>query len=772
MTPAFVSNAPQAANRTADSAHAAVRHTRTDVHPRRSGAPRERVGRRLPPSRIDVRGSELRRPVASQLRLGAHDSDYEREAEQIADRVAGSTGQAVASGSPGAGLRTAPPSVAAALAGAGRPLDRGLRAEMERRFDRDFSDVRIHSGPAAASSARDINARAYTVGSDIVLGANSMSPGGRPAARLIAHELSHVVQQSRTGGPGVLVQRSPATDAVAHAKDPIDEDEHPDHAWHLVATLPSKGPPFVDVIRARVVANGNDVNPDVLDATKIQGYPRNRAVGGRIRPSYFAWVHPTLGAVLRAFAVPSGIHPERMPDPRTLRGENLDYEHYALTPRAGDGRPTYAFPLPLASAPKLSELDKPKSAPARQASPDEGQDVAPHDDPRWSLPYMVARWKAAGLLDGPGIRVRPIPPLPVTKQQAAQLKADLRAHGPGVGFVPVLGFVAAGARSAPGAAAAAKAVADEAVSTAIERSAAGAVADATTTTAASAGAEETGVTIAGGGGAALTGVAIAVAIVFYPSSIAPDPPFSEITGEPTTGLEVQWETQLEPAQRDYLRELWQARLQPTPPPTAAQQTEPEPGTGSQTEPDPRTGTDLRPDDRRRQRQCSPTGLTPTDPIPIVWFKPLNSAMYPEEIPIQGHRYRRDQSARLPHGEPIGVSREYWPRVGKTFRLLPETRGSGADDFRAVLRGYGYDLTALGLQADHVQDIQWEGPDAFENLWPLDMRQNMSAGGRQNNTQVVSLCITPRGPYVTLTIAEVKLMRGGYGRWFRIARVQY
>jgi hypothetical protein len=119
-----------------------------------------------------------------------------------------------------------------------------------------------------------------------------------------------------------------------------------------------------------------------------------------------------------------------------------------------------------------------------------------------------------------------------------------------------------------------------------------------------------------------------------------------------------------------------------------------------------------------------------------------------------------------------VPREYWPWKGKRFQLLPERRGSGADDFRAVLRGYGYDLATLGLQADHVQDLQWEGPDAFENLWPLDSRQNPSAGHRQNNLQPVTFCLTPQGPRVTMTIGRVKAMPGGYGRWFSIASVQY
>lgn len=754
---------PQTTNRADEAGRARVGTARSANEPGAGHAVR-RTRRSLPPSRVPVRPRADRRPVPSGVRIGALGGRYEQEADRLADRVANRAGMAVASAvrADGPSAGPAPPSVTTAVSGAGRPLDPGLQTEMERRFGHDFSAVRIHSGSAAERSTRELGARAYTVGSDIVLGGSPLNPDTRAGRHLIAHELTHVVQQSGAAGHGMIVQRSPATDAVAHAPDPITEEEHADHAWHLVAKLPSKGRPFFDAIRAIVVENGHDVNWDVLEATSIRGYPRGRAVGGLIRPSYFACVHPTLGAVLRAFAVPSGIHPDRMPDPKTLREEVLDYEHYAFTPRAGDTRPTYAFPAPLSSAPKLSELDKPK--PAHEPSEGENWDIAPQPYPENSLPYMMARWKAAGLLDGPRIKVRPIPPLPITKRELSQLKADIHHRGPPSGFVPVAGFVSAGAQLEP-AAAATGAAADEAVAAAAERAAAGALVDESVTVVASAGADEAGVTIAAGGaGAAVAGATAFVAVMLYPSSIAPDPPFSDITGQPTTSLEHDWEGRLDPAQRDYLRDLWRLRVQPTPPPAPAKQTEPEPTTGTDIQPEP--------EDRRRQRKCSPTGLIPSDPIPIVWYKPLNSAMYPTEITVQGHAYRRDEPSRLPHGEPIGVRREYWPRIGKTFQLLPERRGDGADNFRNVLRGYGYDTTALGLQVDHVQDLQWEGPDVFENLWPLDMRQNMSAGARQNNLQSVSLCITPRGPYVTITVAEVKRMRGGYGRWFSIARVQY
>ena len=69
-----------------------------------------------------------------------------------------------------------PASVQHALAGPGRPLDAATRLDMARRFGHDFGHVRVHSGPAAEESAREVVARAYTLGHDIVFGADQYAP--------------------------------------------------------------------------------------------------------------------------------------------------------------------------------------------------------------------------------------------------------------------------------------------------------------------------------------------------------------------------------------------------------------------------------------------------------------------------------------------------------------------------------------------------------------------------------------------------------------------
>ena len=82
-----------------------------------------------------------------------------------------------------------------AIRGGGRPLAESERAYFEPRFGRDFSQVRMHTDTRAAESARAVNARAFTVGQDVVFGAGQYAQGASEGRRLMAHELTHVVQQ-------------------------------------------------------------------------------------------------------------------------------------------------------------------------------------------------------------------------------------------------------------------------------------------------------------------------------------------------------------------------------------------------------------------------------------------------------------------------------------------------------------------------------------------------------------------------------------------------
>ena len=77
----------------------------------------------------------------------------------------------------------------------GQPLESTIRSWMESRFDHDFSRVRVHTGPEAEGAANLLGARAYTLGSDVVFGRSQFAPASASGRHLLAHELTHVVQQ-------------------------------------------------------------------------------------------------------------------------------------------------------------------------------------------------------------------------------------------------------------------------------------------------------------------------------------------------------------------------------------------------------------------------------------------------------------------------------------------------------------------------------------------------------------------------------------------------
>jgi hypothetical protein len=99
-------------------------------------------------------------------------------------------------GSNGPEEMTAPPIVHDVLNSPGQSLDAATQAFMEPRFGRDFSGVRVHTGAKAAESAREINALAYTAGQNVVFDAGQYAPESTAGKMLLAHELTHVAQQS------------------------------------------------------------------------------------------------------------------------------------------------------------------------------------------------------------------------------------------------------------------------------------------------------------------------------------------------------------------------------------------------------------------------------------------------------------------------------------------------------------------------------------------------------------------------------------------------
>lgn len=161
--------------------------------------------------------------LQTKLRVGTPGDRWEREADRTAERVASSSGAAgslaisrVGPGSGGAPVADAA-EVEATLNRPGRSLDSRVRTRMEGAFGHDFGAVRVHTDRRAAASAAALDARAYTVGRQIVFGAGEYQPSTAGGRHLLAHELTHVVQQGAApgaqggGGPVALLQRTSVT---------------------------------------------------------------------------------------------------------------------------------------------------------------------------------------------------------------------------------------------------------------------------------------------------------------------------------------------------------------------------------------------------------------------------------------------------------------------------------------------------------------------------------------------------------------------------------
>jgi Domain of unknown function (DUF4157) len=200
--------------------------------------------------------------IQTKLRVNQSGDSYEQEADRISGQVLATpafSGKSGArqirrdAGQSGGEEIAAPASVQHALVSPGDSLEPSLRREMEQRFGHDFSAVRVHLGATAEQSARDVNARAYTVRNKMVFGAGEFSPGTREGRRLLAHELTHVVQQSGTDAN--VVRRS----------NGFDDDEPT-----LVEGSSSRGQPRGHVERGGEKRPGNIASGEI-DTSKPRG---------------------------------------------------------------------------------------------------------------------------------------------------------------------------------------------------------------------------------------------------------------------------------------------------------------------------------------------------------------------------------------------------------------------------------------------------------------------------------------------------------------------
>ena len=212
----------------------------------------------------------LGKPLQTKLHINEPGDEYEQEADQVAEQVltmpdatvnaktllSGETPlvQREASRISGAGMETAPSIVQDVLSSPGQPLDLATRAFFAPRFGHDFANVRVHADTKAAQAAASVNSRAYTIEDDIVFGAGQYDLVTANGRNLLAHELTHVVQQSM--GADRKIQRAEmAIDSlkVAVNFDHLEDVAEADIAGQLLSMIQSWiGPDLAESFQADI----------------------------------------------------------------------------------------------------------------------------------------------------------------------------------------------------------------------------------------------------------------------------------------------------------------------------------------------------------------------------------------------------------------------------------------------------------------------------------------------------------------------------------------
>jgi hypothetical protein len=177
----------------------------------------------------------------------------------------------------------------------GEPLAPSVRADMEARFGCDFGAVRIHTGADAARSTEAVHANAYTIGRDIAFASGQYAPHTATGRHLLAHELAHVVQQSR-GGPApalhsagrLEVDAAQAAAAVAHGSAAVEvaaasgvgmarqekEKKDPEESLKDIGRSKIPGPTWEPLYFNLPTRLGSDVQLQNLGPTQSAWVPR------------------------------------------------------------------------------------------------------------------------------------------------------------------------------------------------------------------------------------------------------------------------------------------------------------------------------------------------------------------------------------------------------------------------------------------------------------------------------------------------------------------
>lgn len=189
-----------------------------------------------------------------------------------------------------------PASAHQALAGPGQPLETPLRQAMQARFGAHFGRVRVHTDGTAAASARDLRAAAYTVGEHIVFGAGRYRPVEPAGARVLAHELTHVLQQRAAGTVGAqpLVVNHP------HGADEREADAAAEQVCGGGSTAPVVTP--LGSLQRQAAEEQPEVPAAQIDGPAVEA-PPPRSAGPGAMPGYVEPpTAPTMSAAVQVCA--------------------------------------------------------------------------------------------------------------------------------------------------------------------------------------------------------------------------------------------------------------------------------------------------------------------------------------------------------------------------------------------------------------------------------------------------------------------------------------
>lgn len=241
---------------------------------------------------------KLNQPLQAKLKIGDVDDRYEQEADRVAEQImqmpasknsktseyshAKPIVQRHVSYSRNATAEV-PPIVHQVLHTAGQPLEQGVRDFMEPRFGHDFSRVRVHSDAKAARSTQAVNAIAYTVGKHLVFNTGRYAPQKSEGRKLLAHELTHVMQQgAHVASPSmhepVRLQRLGANQGcTVDQRDIIHQAIFNARGWLNKAIPQLKASPLSNRVRRSLRRNFGPT----------QGVPANASlIAGRLRTAY------------------------------------------------------------------------------------------------------------------------------------------------------------------------------------------------------------------------------------------------------------------------------------------------------------------------------------------------------------------------------------------------------------------------------------------------------------------------------------------------------